>query len=153
MAKKPRRTEVQNIIKNLLDSEIPEIQAMANKLAEQIKKLEEHSWRLQDYVSRIENLATEEATAMVESRISEILKDLDNALDELKRRSKKATVVASEPLATEKGTDIEEKVEGLVSEERHRDVEPEPESRIPRPTLRPETYTTPEGYIVKRSRH
>lgn len=152
MAKKPRRAEVQNIIKNLLDSEIPEIQAMAKKLAEQIKKLEEHSWRLQDYVSRIENLATEEATALVESRISEILKDLDSALDELKQRSKKAAAAASEPLTTEKRAEIEQKVE-RISEERERGAEPEPESGIPRPGLRPESYTTPEGYIIRRSRH
>ena len=90
MVKKPRRAIVQNIIKNLLDSEIPEIQSMANKLAEQIKELEEHSLRLQDYVTQIENLATEEASAMVESRITEILKDLDKALGELRQRSKKS---------------------------------------------------------------
>jgi hypothetical protein len=64
MERKPRRPKVQNIIKNLLDSEIPEIQSMANKLAEQIKDLEEQSSKLQEYVIQIEHMATDEANAL-----------------------------------------------------------------------------------------
>ncbi len=147
MVKKQRRAVVQNIIKNLLDSEIPEIQAMAKKLADQIKKLEEHSFKLQDYVSQIENLATEEASALVESRISEILKDLDNALGELRQRSKKAPVTSLEVVGAPKKAEAGEKVEKEVIEES------EEESIVPRPRVRPESYTTPEGYLIKKSRH
>ena len=149
MVKKQRRDVVQDIIKNLLDSEIPEIQAMAKKLADQIKKLEEHSVKLQDYVSQIENLATEEASALVESRISEILKDLDIALGELKRRSKKAPSAGLEISTPPKKAEAVEKVE---REEREVE-EPEAESILPRPRLRPEAYSTPEGYVIKKSRH
>ncbi|MBM3118315.1 MAG: hypothetical protein FJ006_01960 [Chloroflexi bacterium] len=149
MVKKQRRAVVQNIIKNLLDSEIPEIQAMAKKLADQIKKLEEHSFKLQDYVTQIENLATEEASAMVESRISEILKDLDTALGELKQRSKKAAIASPEITAPPKKAEAVEKIE---REEREVE-EQEDESIVPRPGLRPEAYSTPEGYIIKKSRH
>jgi septal ring factor EnvC (AmiA/AmiB activator) len=149
MVKKQRRAVVQNIIKNLLDSEIPEIQAMAKKLADQIKKLEEHSFKLQDYVTQIENLATEEASAMVESRISEILKDLDTALGELKQRSKKAAIAGSEISAPPKKAEAVEK-----GEREEKEVEEqEAESIVPRPGLKPEAYSTPEGYIIKKSRH
>ncbi|MBM3142974.1 MAG: hypothetical protein FJ005_08050 [Chloroflexi bacterium] len=148
MAKKPRRAVVQNIIKNLLDSEIPEIQSMAKKLAEQIKELEEHSWKLQDYVTQIENLATEEAGALVESRITEILKDLDNALGELRQRSKRALATSPETRAAAlKRAVVEEKPER--GEKEAEEVEEEIE---PAPGMRLETYTTPEGYLIKKSR-
>ena len=149
MVEKQRRAVVQNIIKDLLDSEIPEIQAMAKKLADQIKKLEEHSFKLQDYVSQIENLATEEASALVESRISEILKDLDIALSELKQRSKKTPVAGTEISAPTKKAKPVEKVEREEIEVE----EPEEEEIVPRPGLRPKPYSTPEGYIIKKSRH
>ncbi|MBM4452891.1 MAG: hypothetical protein FJ024_10540, partial [Chloroflexi bacterium] len=90
MARKPRREEVERILKNLLESEIPEIQAVAKQLTDRIRKLEEHSVKLQDYVARIESLTAEEADALVESKIGEIVDDLERALG--KRRQKPATV-------------------------------------------------------------
>ena len=150
MAKRPRRDAVQKIIKNLLDSEIPEIQSNAKKLAEQIKELEEHSLKLQDHVTQIENLATEEAGALVESRITEILKDLDKALIELRHRSKRALATSPETRAlASKNTVAKEKPE---REEREME-EPEEESALSRAGLRPSNYTTPEGYLIKKSRH
>ena len=150
MAKKPRRDVVQNIIKNLLDSEIPEIQSKAKQLAEQIKELEEHSLKLQDYVTQIENLATEEAGALVESRITDILKDLDKALIELRHRSKRALATSPEVRAlASKNTVAKERPE---REEREVE-EPEEESALPRAELKPTNYTTPEGYLIKKSRH
>ncbi len=150
MANKPQRAKVQNIIKSLLDSEIPEIQSMSKKLVDQIKELEEHSWRLQDYVTQIENLATEEASALVESRITEILQDLDKTLGELKQRSKKAVIPRTEalpaaptPIEAEQSTEVEE--EEIAKE-------PEEESALPRTQTKLPAYTTPEGYVIKKSR-
>jgi len=156
MEKKPRRARVDKIIKNLLDSEIPEIQSTANKLAEQIKDLEEHSSRLQDYVTQIESLATDEANVMLESRITDILKDLDRALVELKQRSRKTLATKPEAVALPprkavalppRRTVIEEAPEEEVEEE----VE-EPEEIAPGQGMRLETYKTPEGYLIKKSR-
>lgn len=146
MLEKQRRAVVQNIIKNLLELEIPEIQTMASRLAEQIKKLEEHSFKLQEYVTQIERLATEEASALAESRISEILKELDNALSELKQRSKKAAAISSGDSTpseiTETGQTAEQRIEEL-----------EVEHIVSHRRMKPEAYTTPEGYLIRKSRH
>jgi len=148
MAKKPRRAVVQNIMKNLLDSEIPKIQSMAKDLAEQIKQLEEHSWKLQEHVTQIENLATEEAGAQVESRISEILKDLDKALVELRQRSKRALATSPETRAAAlKKAAVEEK-----PEREEKEAEEVEEEVAPGPGMQLERYTTPEGYLIKKSR-
>jgi DNA gyrase/topoisomerase IV subunit A len=148
MEKRPRKAIVHKVIKNLLDSEIPEIQSTANKLAEQIKDLEEHSSRLQAYVTQIENLALDEANVMVEGRITEILKDLDRALIELKQRSRKTLPARPEAVALPpRRAVIEEAPEEEVEEE----VE-EPEEIAPGQGMRLETYTTPEGYLIKKSR-
>ena len=154
MAKKPRRAVVQKILKNLLDSEIPEIQSMANRLAEQIKDLEEHSSRLQKYIAEIESLATEEAGALAESRISELLNDLDGALGELRKRARKAPPARAEATSSRPAKravivekpEPEQEVEEVVEE-----VE-ESEEITPGQGMRLETYTTPEGYLIKKSR-
>ena len=150
MAEKPRRARVQNYIKNLLDSEIPEIQSMANKLAEQIKELEEHSSKLRNYITHIENLATDEASAMAETRIGEILKDLDIALAELRQRSKRSLAtrtVAS--ISPPKRAAIEAEPENEIAEV---EEEEELEEITPGQGMRLETYKTPEGYLIKKSR-
>jgi septal ring factor EnvC (AmiA/AmiB activator) len=160
MAEKPRRARVQKIIKNLLDSEIPEIQSKANKLATQIKELEEHSSRLRTYLAQIENLATDEDNAMTETRIGELLKDLDKALGELKHRSKKSlTTRAGAKVSSPRRTaiiqriepEIEEVEEVIVEEEMVEEVE-EPEESTAGQGMRLETYQTPEGYVIKKSR-
>jgi division protein CdvB (Snf7/Vps24/ESCRT-III family) len=149
MAEKPRRARVKNIIKNLLDSEIPEIQSTANKLAEQIKELEEHSSRLRNYITQIENLATDEASAMAERRIGELLKDLDKALIELRQRSKRSlTTRAVTSIAPPKKATIEVEPESEIEEVE----EEEPEEITPGQGMRLETYKTPEGYLIKKSR-
>jgi uncharacterized phage infection (PIP) family protein YhgE len=149
MVKKPRRATVHSIIKNLLDSEIPEIQSMANKLAEQIKDLEEQSSRLQEYVTQIENLATEEANILVESRIAEILKDLDAALGELRQRSKRALAISPETMAAAlKRAAVEEK-----PEREEKEAEEVEEEIAPRPGMQMERVITPEGYVIKKARY
>ncbi len=149
MVKKPQTAVVQDIIKNLLEYEIPEIQTMAKKLASQIKKLEEHSLKLQEYVAQIESLATEKASALVQSQISDILKDLDKALGELKQRSKKPTTASQVTAEPTKRIETEEIIEGVADE-----VETtEEKGALPRPPLRPPAYTTPEGFLIKKTRH
>ena len=153
MAKKPRRAVVHSIIRNLLDSEIPEIQSMANNLAEQIKELEEQSSRLQKYVTQIESLATEEANALAESEIAEILSNLDNTLSELRKRSNKkglpAKPEAIAPPQTKGAIVIREPEEEAVEE--IEEIEGLEET-TPGQGMRLETYTTPEGYLIKKTR-
>jgi|YelNatPaOPRAMG01_1025707.scaffolds.fasta_scaffold26713_4 division protein CdvB (Snf7/Vps24/ESCRT-III family) len=149
MAKRPRRDLVENIIKALLDSEIPEIQAQAKKLAEQIKKLEEHGHRLQEYIVQLESLTSEEASAVVESKINELLSNLDNALNELRKRSKKIIPSAIETKA--RGTVTEAPAEVTPSKEPERRYEEE-EVVLPRSAVGVEKYITPEGFVIRKTR-
>jgi DNA repair exonuclease SbcCD ATPase subunit len=150
MVRNSRRPKPRHMIKNLLDLEIPEIQSMANKLAEQIKDLEEQSSRLQEYVDEIESMATDGANAMAESRIAEILKDLDTTLKELRRRPKKAlsagagtrAIVPRMP-AVERRPEPEGEVE----------VEEAEEEIKPGPGMHLERVITPEGYVIKKIRY
>jgi hypothetical protein len=147
MVRKPRRPNVQHIIKNLLDSEIPEIQSMANKLAEQIKDLEEQSSRVQEYVAQIENMATDESNALVEGRIAELLKDLGSALKEIRQKPKKALAASTEARAVAPiRTAVEEEPE---QEEEEKEVE---EKTASGSGMQLERVITPEGYVVKKAR-
>jgi phage shock protein A len=148
MAKKQRRDLVENIIKALLDSEIPEIQAQAKKLAEQIKRLEEHSQKLQEYIAQLESLASEEANALVESRINELLANLDSALAELRKRSKK---VAPPVAGVKAGATVEESVRPVLSGELESDYKEE-DTVLPRPAISVEKYVTPEGFVIRKTR-
>jgi len=156
MAEKPRRARVQKIIKNLLDSEIPEIQSMANKLAEQVKELEERSSKLRNYITQMESLATDEATAMAENRVGNILKELDKALTELRYRSKRSLAIKpTGPVSPTKRTAVIERFESEIeeAEEVEEAEEEEPEEEFtPGQGMRLETYKTPEGYLIKKSR-
>jgi hypothetical protein len=134
MARKPRREEVEKILKNLLESEIPEIQAVARQLTDRIRKLEEHSVKLQDYVAQIESLTADEADAVVESKISEIVEDLEKALG---KRRRKPAAVEVEPEASA------EIVPKAVAEEGVGEKST---------SLRPPKYSTPEGLVIRKSR-
>jgi hypothetical protein len=147
MAKKPRKGSVQDIIKNLVDSEIPEIQTVAKQLADWTKQLEEHSWKLQHYASEIESLAAVEASEDRDQvSLAELVKDLENTLAQLRG-------VPGKPAALPAGR------KAPVVEQ------PEDEEMTPVVPLKPvekeekttaqlfETYTTPEGFVVRRARH
>ena len=152
MAEKPRRARVKNIIKNLLDSEIPEIQSMSNKLAEQVKELEEHSSKLRNSLTQMESLATDEASAMAETRIGEILKQLEKALGELRLRSKGSLAMRAMPaVSPPKRATIVESPESEFEEVEEEEAEEE-EEITPGQGMRLETYKTPEGYLIKKSR-
>lgn len=84
MAAKPRKSVVQNIIKNLLEMEIPEIQTASKELAEWIKQLEQHSFKLQHYATEIENWASEEEE--VDSiELTDLIKDLEATLSDMRQ--------------------------------------------------------------------
>jgi hypothetical protein len=83
MAAKPRKSAVQNIIKNLLENEIPDIQNASKELAEWIKQLEQHSFKLQHYATEIDNWASEEEE--VDSiELTDLIKDLEATLSDMR---------------------------------------------------------------------
>jgi hypothetical protein len=134
------------MIKNLLDLEIPEIQSMTNKLAEQIKDLEEQSARLQEYVDEIEGMATDEANVLAESQIAEILKDLVAALKELRYKPKKAL-----PSGTETRAAVPRRA--TVEEEAEEEAEEAEEETAAGTGMLLERVITPEGYVIKKVRY
>ncbi|MDD5312161.1 MAG: hypothetical protein PHO26_03865 [Dehalococcoidia bacterium] len=84
MAAKPKKSVVQNIIKNLLEMEIPEIQNASKELADWIKQLEQHSFKLQHYATEIESWAAEEEeTDTLE--LTELIKDLEATLTDMRK--------------------------------------------------------------------
>jgi len=84
MAAKPRKSVVQNIIKNLLEMEIPEIQNASKELGDWIKQLEQHSFKLQHYATEIENWAAEEEE--VDSiELTDLIKDLEATLTDMRK--------------------------------------------------------------------
>jgi len=83
MAAKPRKSVVQNIIKNLLESEIPEIQNASRELADWIKQLEQHSFKLQHYATEIESWASEEEEVDT-IELTDLIKDLEATLSDMR---------------------------------------------------------------------
>jgi DNA repair exonuclease SbcCD ATPase subunit len=149
MVKKPRRGTVQNIVKNLLDSDIPEIQYMANKMAEQIKDIEEESFRLQEYVAQIQNMATDDANALAKNRIAQLLTDLEAALKELRLKPKRAL-----PPVTEIRAITPRRAEVEKTPEQEEEEAEEPEGEItPGSGHMLERIITPEGYVIKKARY
>jgi hypothetical protein len=84
MAAKPRKSVVQNIIKNLLESEIPEIQNASKELADWIKQLEQHSFKLQHYATEIESWASEEEEGDT-IELTDLIKDLETTLNDMRQ--------------------------------------------------------------------
>ena len=84
MAAKPRKSVVQNIIKNLLEMEIPEIQTASKELGEWIKQLEQHSFKLQHYATEIENWASEEEEGD-SIELTDLIKDLEATLTDMRK--------------------------------------------------------------------
>jgi hypothetical protein len=84
MTAKPRKSVVQNIIKNLLEMEIPEIQTASKELGEWIKQLEQHSFKLQHYATEIESWASEEEEAD-SIELTDLIKDLEATLTDMRK--------------------------------------------------------------------
>lgn len=105
MSPRAKKSAVQNIIKNLLEMEIPEIQSASKELAERIKQLEQHSFKLQHYATEIESWVSEEEEDDT-YELTELIKDLEATLADLR---KVGTVVAPKIKESEDIEDIEEK--------------------------------------------
>ena len=165
MVKKRRTDEVQKVIKNLLELEIPEIQDVAKQLAERIKRLEEDSGKLQDYISEIEDQAAEGAGTLAELKISDLVKELERALGELRQRSR--GVVAGPSAGIEAGEkalgelserlkravtarEVAAEVEGEAEEEARQAGAPDEVPEARRLGVEVETYTTPEGFKFRK---
>ena len=87
MAQKPRKSAIQNIIKNLVDSEIPGIQAVVKELSDWTRQLEERSWKIQHYASEIEEVAAEEEVEIPEeASLADLVKNLEKTLAQLRRK-------------------------------------------------------------------
>ena len=145
MAQKPRKNAVRDIIKSLLESEIPEIQDVAKQLADRIKQLEEHGWKLQHYATQIESIAEQEAEAAPEISLTELIKDLEKTLDELRNRPVGALDKAKDEGRAEEAEDEA----GVAARETTAD---EGAGEEPSSGIGLETYTTPEGFVVKKRR-
>jgi len=152
MAKKPQKNRVGKAIKELLDSEIPEIQNVAKQLADRVSQLEEHSLRLKEYIGRIEDLATEEADALVVNRIGELLEDVDNALGELRQKPKGAITKLEARRGVGAEEEAETKAEGEAESVAGEAEESEGESAALSSGVAIEKYSTPEGYVITKSR-
>ena len=173
MAQKPQKKVVHNIVKNLLDSEIPEIQAVAKELVDRTKQLEEHSWKLQHYATEIESLSVEEtAEVQEEASLAELVKDLEKTLSQLREKPVDTAATVKEVAEAEGETKTatkeipEAKVEkkATTKEVTKAKVEPKAEVRE-KPELteveevrkegggrpREDVYTTPEGFVVRRA--
>jgi hypothetical protein len=152
MARKSRKSGVQEIIKSLVDSEIPEIQAVAKQLNEWTKQLEEHSWKLQHYASEIESVAASEASDASRDEVSlaELVKDLETTLAQLRGGGPPRPAALPEG---RKAPVVERRIE-----EEPKAIKPVPREPVEKEEPGPahqiyETYTTPEGFVVRRVRH
>ena len=140
MVRKLRREEVQKLIKNLLDSEIPEIHNVAKQLSERVKQLEEHSVKLQNFITQIEELAIEEADAIDETRIHELVTGLEKVLGERRQKSG-----SSEPKS-------EAKPKVKLGVEAKAEPEEQAELKGKAASVKARTYSTPDGLVIRKTR-
>jgi len=147
MARKPRREEVQKLIKGLLDSELPEIQNVAKQLTDRIKQLEEHSVKLQDYVTQIESLTVEESDALVDARIRELVTGLEKAMGERRQKPEAAVSESKAGPKVEANTEVKEDVEADTEAMVEVD-EGDDKTR----SVKLKKYSTPEGLVIRKTR-
>jgi len=98
MAAKPRKSAVQNLIKNLLETEIPDIQNASKELADWIKQLEQHSFKLQHYATEIESWASEEEEVDT-IELTDLIKDLESTLNDMRQTGALPPPSAPAPVA------------------------------------------------------
>ena len=150
MAKKPQRAAVEEIVKNLVNSEISGIQAVARDMADRVRQLEEHSIRIKQYTEEIEKLATESASDKYDrAKLEDVVKNLEKTITRLKKKQGEEEI--AEPMRTRYGvaiTEIVKKPQEIVSRQ-NQDIEEEPEERA---DMRTPSYTTPEGFVVRKIR-
>ena len=150
MAKKPQKEAVEEIVRNLVNSEISGIQAVARDMAERVKQLEAHSIRIKQYTDEIEKLAIEAASDKYDKAgLEELVKNLEKTIAKMRKKAaeeeeiikltkQKQGLVVSEIKPVEEKYSIS-KVTGAE------DTSREALNRAP-------LYTTPEGFIVRKIR-
>ena len=153
MVKEPAKKQIQNLIDNLLKSEIPELQSVAKKLTEWTRELEKHSWQLQQYASQLDELVQKQmGQAPTEANLAELVRDLETTLGELRKRPAESTP-KTEAEETEQAENVP--VETAATELAA-------EVELPRKSLTPRLtkltgsesglYRTPEGFLVRKRR-
>ena len=140
MVSKLRREEVQKLIKNLLDSEIPEIHNVAKQLSERVKQLEEHSVKLQNFITQIEELAIEESDALDDTRINELVTGLEKVLGERRQKPSSAEPKREAKPKVETGAEVK--------------AEPEEQAELKgkAASVKAKTYSTPDGLVIRKTR-
>jgi translation initiation factor 2B subunit (eIF-2B alpha/beta/delta family) len=151
MAKKPQKAAVEEIVKNLVESEISGIQAVAREMAERVKQLEEHSIKIRQYTDEIERLALEATTDKFDKAgMEDLVKNLEKTISKLKKKQQED----EEALKSLRGKPGMELVEASKKPETRTVVVREPEedaagkdnlNKVP-------LYTTPEGFVVRKIR-
>jgi translation initiation factor 2B subunit (eIF-2B alpha/beta/delta family) len=162
MAKKPQKEVVEDIVKNLVDSEISGIQSLAKDMMERIRQLEEHSERIKKYTDEIEKLATEAASEKYDkASLDELIKNLETTLTKLRKKKTAKSEITSpavettrikpkkQPVAEKEEVEEEEEKEEEAEEEMVAAAEEIKEEAI---NLRKALYTTPEGFVVRKTR-
>jgi len=152
MVKEPAKKQIQNLIDNLLKSEIPELQSVAKGLTDWTRELEKHSWHLQQYASQLEELIQKQmGQAPTEVSLAELVRDMETTLVELRKRPAEVTPT-TESEETEKAENAKVETTGTVATE----VDMPRKSLTPRLTKVTGTesglYRTPEGFLVRRRR-
>ena len=141
MAQKPQKTVIQNIIKNLVDSEIPGIQAVVKELSEWTRQLEERSWKIQHYASEIEEVAAEEELEIPEeASLADLVKNLEKTLAQLRQKpevnDEEQAPVKAKPAKAAADTEQPVKAQRAKAapvEPEPVEAEPEPEELAPEP--------------------
>jgi len=153
MAKKPQKTAVEELVKNLVESEVELLQALAKDMSERVKQLEEHTVKIKQYTNEIEKLKVEGASEKADKAgMQELVRNMEKTIEKL-RKKQEEDEEALEVLRNKKSAPPQ-KLE--VAEE-----QPEERAIITRgqelPAVRGglnrvEEYTTPEGFIVRKIR-
>jgi translation initiation factor 2B subunit (eIF-2B alpha/beta/delta family) len=131
MAQTPRKNVIQNIIKNLVDSEIPGIQAVVKELSEWTKQLEERSWKIQHYASEIEEVAAEaEMETPEEASLADLVKNLEKTLAQLRQKpeanDEEQEPVKAKPVKTQLAEAVPVEAEPAEAEQGSEEVPSEP---------------------------
>jgi hypothetical protein len=150
MAKKPQKEVVEDIIRNLVESEISGIELVAKDMGEKVKRLEEHSLRIKKYADEIEKLASEAAVDGYEkSSLEELVRNLEKTLIKLRKKQSeneprsKVEAVKERPEPQVPETRKISLTGGQTGQKSRDDEEEKPKGPL---------YLTPEGFVVRKIR-
>ena len=151
MAKKPQKAAVEEIVKNLVESEISGIQAVAKEMAERVRQLEEHSIRIKQYTDEIEKLAIEAASDKYDKAgMEELVRNLEKTISKL-RKKQVEDEEALHNLRNRQGIEpasIKKQPEEKAVIIRGQEEDTSGKENLNKVPL----YTTPEGFVVRKIR-